>query len=117
MWLWLVCSVVLFGLFQGYDWVSQQSWLGLPDLGLPWLALSGLGLAIASNLSVWKSWSSYRGTAATASSLPSPSQPEASPRVTPLPTKVAPLPVSISFEIRRSSSSGIEDGQHKTDRR
>ncbi|WP_008308984.1 hypothetical protein [Leptolyngbya sp. PCC 6406] len=47
--LWLLCCGVIFAGAQGYDWLSHQGWFTHPDLGLPWLVLGGLGLAIASN--------------------------------------------------------------------
>lgn len=62
--LWLLCCILLFITSRGYDWLSQQSWFGTPELSLPWLVLGGLGLAIASNYKAWQSLTTPK-TAAT----------------------------------------------------
>ncbi len=122
--LWFLCCVVLFGIAQGYDWVSQQPWFGSPHLALHWIILGGLGLAIASNRSTVQSLitqlqerrllSSPPEQDATPPQSPSPwetstsSMPAASPELSgspmtapPAKTRRGAASASISFEITK----------------
>jgi hypothetical protein len=113
--LWFVCCVLLFVTAQGYDWISHQAWLVMPDLSLPWLLLGGIGLAIASNRTAFPSASSPQSqrdipstvvppTAPPFSQVPSSGSGTTEPPAVPNPPLKPAASPSISFEIPRQKT-------------
>ena len=113
--LWLLCCILLFITSRGVDWLSQQSWLATPELSLPWIVLGGLGLAIASNYSVWQSLtgqetppSALSDRYAPPASIPPPTVTDAPAAAPPLPPSSAKRSASISFEVTTTKARPSE---------
>jgi hypothetical protein len=113
--LWLLCCILLFITSRGYDWLSHQSWFATPELSLPWLVLGGLGLAIASNYSVWQSLTAPEPPSSAIDDRYAPAAGVASPTVTNAPAVSPPLPpssakrsASISFEVTTTKARSSE---------
>lgn len=112
---WFVCCVLLFAVFHAYAWIAHRA-LALPQLGLPWAILGGVGLAIASNYNSLKAIDSKISPGLEKQSkqpLQPASSTESLPQVSLSPETVYPhstvtKPSGISFEI---SSKALEQKQ------
>jgi len=113
--LWLLCCILLFITSRGYDWLSHQSWFATPELSLPWLVLGGLGLAIASNYSVWQSLTTQEPPSFAIDDREPPPADSTAPIVTDMPAvspTLIPSPAkrsgSISFEVTTTKARSSE---------
>ncbi|MDB9528113.1 hypothetical protein PN498_19125 [Oscillatoria sp. CS-180] len=104
---WFLCCFLLFIVSQGYGWLSHQSWFAIHELGLPWVMLGGVGLAIASNYSTLSPTAKPKATLSPPPSRSS-QKPDKPPQIISeepplLVTSAAQKPISISFEIREGN--------------